>query len=81
MLKFYGTLLCKDCAALKNALDAKKVPYEFLEFEKDLGNLKAFLKLRDEEPMFDAVREAGGIGIPLVILEDGSKTLNYEQLM
>lgn len=81
MLKFYGTLLCKDCVALKNGLDAKKIPYEFLEFEKDLSNLKEFLKLRDGNPLFDEVRKAGGIGIPLVVLEDGSLTLDYEKIM
>ncbi len=81
MLKFYGTLLCKDCVALKAALDEKKIPYEFLEFEKDLQNLKDFLKLRDGNPMFDQVRANGGIGIPLVIQENGTQTLDWESIM
>lgn len=36
----------------------------------DLGALKRFLRLRDSNPLFDGVREKGGIGLPAIIIDD-----------
>ena len=81
MLKVYGTLLCPDCADCLAAFDRAGVGYEFHEFEKDLSHLRDFLKLRDSSPLFDSVREAGGIGIPCILREDGSITLDWQSCL
>ena len=41
---------------------------------KNTSVLKEFLAFRDHEEMFVNVIEAGKIGIPFFILEDGTKT-------
>jgi len=41
--------------------------------------LKEFLKIRDENPLFDAVREKGSIGIPTIVKADGSVTLDWAE--
>ena len=50
-------------------------------FDKKTANLKAFLKLRDGSPLFDPVRQEGGIGIPCIQREDGSITFDWEEFM
>lgn len=81
MLKIYGSMLCPDCVACCEALNRGKVDYEFLDFAADLKNLKEFLKLRDESSLFDGAKEAGSIGIPCIVKEDGSITLSWEEFM
>ena len=78
MLKIYGSMLCKDCVECRAALDAAGVPYEFLDFADSLVNLKEFLKLR-EEPLFDAVKEQGSIGIPCILDEAGNISLDWTE--
>ena len=50
-------------------------------FAEKTANLKAFLKLRDSSPLFDSVRQEGGIGIPCIQREDGSITFDWEEFM
>lgn len=81
MLKIYGSMLCPDCVQCREDLDQAKIAYEFLDFSESLLNLKEFLKLRDEDPTFADIRGSGKIGIPCILKEDGSLTLDWEELM
>ena len=79
MLKIYGSMLCPDCVQCRKDLDAAGVEYEYLDFADSLRNLKEFLKLR-ELPVFDGVKEAGGIGIPCIVAEDGTVSLDWSDM-
>ena len=79
MLEIYGSMLCKDCVECVEDLKKANVEFEFLDFADSLLNLKEFLKIRDENPLFDAVREKGSIGIPAIVKEDGSVTLDWAE--
>lgn len=81
MLKIYGSMLCPDCVKCREDLDGAKVEYEYLDFFENLGNLKEFLKLRDSSDLFNSVRENGSIGIPCIVKEDGSLTLQWEEFL
>lgn len=81
MIKIYGSMLCKDCVQCRQELDRAGVAYEYLDFSDDLKNLKEFLTIRDGSPLFDEVREKGGIGIPCIVKEEGSVTLNWTEFM
>ena len=81
MLKIYGSMLCKDCVECVDDLKKANVEFEFLDFADALLNLKEFLKIRDENPRFDAVREKGSIGIPAIVKEDGSVTLDWAEFL
>lgn len=81
MIRIYGSMLCPDCVACRQALDAAGVAYEYLDFSENLKHLKEFLKLRDTLPLFDDVKAAGGIGIPCIVREDGSASLSWEEFM
>ena len=79
MLKIYGSMQCPDCVACRNDLDQAGVEYEYLDFADDLRNLKAFLAIRDKEAVFAEVKENDSIGIPCILREDGSVTLDWSE--
>jgi Glutaredoxin-related protein len=72
----YGADICSDCREAKVKLNAAGIPFEYRDITASTKTLKEFLRLRDSEKIFEPVKKAGGIGIPLFILEDGTKTLD-----
>lgn len=81
MIRIYGSMLCKDCVQCCKELDEAKVSYEFLDFSEELVNLKTFLSIRDREPIFDSARKEGYIGIPCIVKEDGTVSLDWKEVM
>ena len=81
MLKVYGMKICPDTVECLEALTKASIQFEYLDFADKTANLKAFLKLRDSSPLFDAVRQEGNIGIPCIQREDGSITLHWQEIM
>lgn len=78
MITIYGTTLCPDCVEIKRLYAQKHIPFEFRDFGASTQNIKDFLKIRDANPLFDHVKKAGNIGIPCIVLEDGTVTLSPE---
>ena len=76
----YGTKQCPDTAACLAAFDAKGRDYDFRSIE-NLPVLKEFLQYRDKEPMYEAVRAEGRVGIPLLVRDDGTLTFDWEALL
>ena len=81
MLKIYGSMLCPDCVQCRNDLDQAGVPYTYLDFSESLLNLKEFLQIRDQNTLFDQLKAEGKIGIPCILREDGSITLDWAEFM
>lgn len=81
MLKIYGSRLCPDCVRCIDELTKAGVAFEYHDFAEDLFALKAFLSLRDTEPVFDGVRAAGKIGIPCIAGEDGRVSLSWDEYL
>lgn len=81
MLKIYGSMLCKDCIACREALDRAGIAYDFLDFTSELSYLKEFLKIRDSNDLFLQAKQEGQIGIPCILHEDGTITLNWESVL
>lgn len=81
MLKIYGSMLCPDCVDCCRELKEANVEFEFRDFGDAMVNLKEFLKLRDESPLFDGIRAAGKIGIPCILRDDGSVTLAWDEFL
>lgn len=73
----YGSMLCPDCVQCREDLDAAGVPYDYRDFSDNLKNLKEFLKIRDENSLFDEVKREGKIGIPCILLDDGTITFDW----
>lgn len=81
MLKIYGSMQCPDCVRCRKDLDERGVSYHYLDFSDSLRNLKEFLTIRENTPVFAEVRAKGGIGIPCILREDGTVTLDWEEFM
>ena len=77
----YGSDLCPDCINCKADLDKAGVVYEYRSITEHLPYMKEFLAIRDREQIFDGPREAGGIGIPCLVGEDGTVSLSWEQYL
>ena len=80
MLKIYGSEMCPRCIACKKEFDERGIEYEFIDINESLANLKALLKYRDSSPLFHEPKAEGRIGIPCVVMEDGSITLDWKKL-
>ena len=81
MLKIYGSMICPDCVKCREDLDRAGIAYEYLDFSEHLLYLKEFLALRDSESVFAEVRSNGKIGIPCIVTEDGSVTLDWAEFL
>jgi len=81
MLKLYGSPLCPDCTACKAAFDANGIIFEFVDVTGSMRNLKEFLKYRDTDKVFEEARQNGYVGIPALIMENGSITLDWESYL
>ena len=78
-MKVYGTEICYNCRNYKAIQKARGFEAEFVDITENTTNLKEFLAIRDSEPMYDAVRARGGIGIPLFVNDDGTKTFDINE--
>ncbi|MDD6038543.1 MAG: hypothetical protein PUD20_07120 [bacterium] len=80
-MKVYGTDICIDCRNYKAIQKEKGFEAEFIDITSDTQNLKEYLTMRDNDPVFDSIKAAGGIGIPFFVNEDGRKTLDLNEAL
>lgn len=76
--KIYGSPLCPDCRECRANLDANGVKYKYIDITASMKALKEFLTLRDKLPEFTTAKESGAVGIPAILTEDGTVTLDWE---
>ena len=85
IMKVYGADICIDCRNYKaivrkrGLVGSEQVSY--VDITESTANLREFLAIRDKDPIFDAVKERGGIGIPLFVREDGVKTFELDEAL
>lgn len=78
IMKIYGSKICSGCREFKALMEARGFDAEFVEITESVANLRAFLKLRDTEHIFDPIREEGRIGIPVFVSDSGEVTLDAD---
>lgn len=76
-----GSHLCPDTLYALNRLSEAKAEITFKNISASLPDLKIYLAQRDSNPLYAAIRENGGIGIPCFVLEDGSTTLDLNEVL
>ncbi len=79
MIKVYGSVKCPYCMVLKENLDRNGVTYDFIEILENLGNLGAFLAIRDKDPVFDHLKEVNDIGVPALVEDNGKVWTDWEK--
>ena len=60
----YGTHLCKDTLYAIYKLEDKGADLEFRNISASLTEMKAFLKIRDEEALFDGPKKEASRRLP-----------------
>ena len=80
-MKVYGSDICIDCRNYKAIQKNRGFAAEYIDITENTQNLREFLHFRDNEPVFDPVRQHGGIGIPLFVREDGVKTFDINEAL
>ena len=78
MIKIYGMKSCPDCSFVDEQVKGNG-RYEVIDIGEHVRNLKAFLALRDKNPVFDDAKKYGYAGIPCFVLENGRVTLSPEE--
>lgn len=76
-----GSHLCPDTLYALNKLVENKADISFKNLSASLPDLKVYLAARESEKMYEEIRQNGGIGIPLFELEDGTKTMDLEEVL
>lgn len=77
MIKIYGMSTCPDCVNIEEQVKGDS-RFEMIDIGQHVRNLKEFMRLRDNSPVFDEAKKCGYIGIPCFVLEDGTITLSPE---
>ncbi len=80
-MKVYGSDICIDCRNYKAIQKSRGFEAEYIDITENTQNLREFLAFRDNDPVFEPVRQRGGIGIPLFVREDGAKTLDMNEAL
>lgn len=74
MIKIYGMDTCPDCTYLYDQIKDKE-EFEYINIGEHVKNLKEFLKIRDNSPVFDECKVNGSAGIPCFVFEDGNVSI------
>jgi len=70
-----GTYLCKACRAKLEIIREEGLSVEFHDIVENLNDMRAYLKIREENPqIYDKIREEGRVGVPVFVLPDGTVT-------
>lgn len=78
MLVVYGSEMCPDCINCKRSFDDNGIEYRYVDINKNLKDLKDFLIMRDTNPIFDRLKKINDIGIPAIVMEDGTVFTDWE---
>lgn len=80
-MKVYGTMICIDCRNYIHIQESRGFEAEFIDIIENTSNMKEFLTIRDEDPVFEQVRTNHGIGVPIFVREDGAKTFDMDEAL
>lgn len=79
MIKIYGMPTCPDCEYVDAQVEGNE-NFEIIDIGSHVRLLKEFIHLRDNNPLFDPMKEGGSLGIPCFLLEDGTVTCTPEDV-
>ncbi|MGN1392620.1 MAG: hypothetical protein ACI4V7_01040 [Succinivibrionaceae bacterium] len=80
-IKVYGNPSCPDCKKLQASIMANDNNIQVEGYDiSNPKNLKEFLILRDTRIEFADIKLKNQIGIPCIILDDGSITFDWESI-
>ena len=79
MIKIYGMPSCPYCEYILQQIEGND-NFLFIDIGKDIHDMHAFLELRDHREVFKPYKEIGDVGVPCFVKEDGSITLEPNEV-
>ena len=76
-----GSHLCPDTLYALNRLSEADAEMDVKNISSSLADLKVYLALRQDSPVYADIRANGGIGIPCFLLEDGTATRDLNEVL
>lgn len=76
-----GSHLCPDTLYALCKLRENQAEIDFKNLSASMADLKAYLAVREGNDLYAQVRAGGGIGIPFFRLEDGTETLDLDEVL
>ena len=65
---------------MKVVFEQFNVQYQYINITANTVDLRAFLRMREEDPLFTEYRKNGGIGIPF-FMKDDKKSFNINEAL
>lgn len=60
---------------MKEFLSNNGIEYEYIDITDSMRNLKIYLKLRDTRAEFEEIKKVGRVGVPFIMVDNGSKII------
>lgn len=79
MIKMYVMKTCPHCEYVEKQVVGDD-RFQVIDIGEHVRNLKQFITLRESNPAFDEAKRVGDLGIPCYVREDGSVTLESEDV-
>ena len=76
-----GSHLCPDTLAALNKLSAAGIDMDFKDILSCHADLKAYLKLRDTNALYNEIRGTESLGIPCFVLENNEVTMDIKKVL
>ena len=71
MIRIYGMPTCPYCDYIHEQIRGREDEFEYINIGENIRNLGTFIRLRDNEPVFDHLKAVGDVGVPAFVFEDG----------
>ena len=62
---------CPYCDYIYEQIKGREDEFEYINTGENIRNLGTFIRLRDNEPVFDHLKAVGDVGVPAFVFEDG----------
>ncbi|MCR5426248.1 MAG: glutaredoxin-related protein [Lachnospiraceae bacterium] len=76
MIKIYGMPTCPYCDYVHEQIKGREDEFRYINIGENIRNLAIFMKIRDNNPVFDHCKEVGDVGIPAFVFEDGRVSID-----
>lgn len=80
-IKVIGSNLCPDTLFALMQLKERNVDIDFRNISTSFADLREYLKLRETNKLYIAVRENNGVGIPYFLTENNLETLSLDEVL
>ena len=69
----FGSKFWPTCEPAKEFLSENGVKLVYRDITENMMNLKLFLNHRDNNPVFDEIKEGGRVGLPCLVIGNGDQ--------